>query len=76
MEPRILMLVVIPLALIDGLMKILATINLIKTKEFRANQNFILWIILIWFVNLFGWVLYFLFGRIPLEKKEYEETWD
>ena len=76
MEPRILMLIVIPLALIDGLMKILATINLIKTKEFRANQNFILWIILIWFVNLFGWVLYFLFGRIPLEKKEYEETWD
>ncbi|MHA1397342.1 MAG: PLDc N-terminal domain-containing protein [Candidatus Heimdallarchaeaceae archaeon] len=76
MEPRILMLVVIPLALIDGLMKILATINLIKTKEFRANQNFILWIILIWFVNLFGWVLYFLFGRIPLEKKEHEESWD
>ncbi|MHA1667202.1 MAG: PLDc N-terminal domain-containing protein [Candidatus Heimdallarchaeaceae archaeon] len=75
MEPRILMLVVIPLALIDGLMKILATINLIKTKEFRANQNFVLWIILIWFINLFGWVLYFLFGRIPLEKKEYEESW-
>ena len=50
--------------------------DLIKTFDKRSDVNKIGWLIAIAVVNMFGWILYFLFGRLPVEKSEDEESWD
>ncbi len=76
MEIGTILAIVIPFALVDIGMKIFSTLNLIKTIDKRDQTNRIAWLIAIWVVNLFGWLMYLLFGRLPKEKKENAETWD
>jgi len=76
MDTNIILAIVIPFALIDTAMKIYAILNLVKTIDNRSQTNKIGWLIAILIVNMFGWLMYLLFGRIPQEKKNDEETWD
>ena len=76
MDTNTIIAIVIPLALIDTGMKIFSAVNLVQTFDIRSQTNKIAWLIAILAVNLFGWLMYLLFGRIPQEKKSDEETWD
>ena len=75
METWILILILVPVALLDSGMKILATLDLIKVWEKRPKNTNIFWLIVIWIVNMFGWLSYLLFGRMPKEKTKDEEDW-
>ena len=68
--------IVIPIALVDLAIKAFAIYDLIKTFDKRSDVNKIGWLIAIAVVNMFGWISYFLFGRLPVEKSEDEESWD
>ena len=68
--------IVIPIAVVDLAIKAFAIYDLIKSFDKRSDVNKIGWLIAIALVNLFGWILYFLFGRLPVEKSEDEESWD
>ena len=76
MDTNTILAIVIPFALIDTAMKIYAILNLVKTIDNRSQTNKIGWLIAILIVNMFGWLMYLLFGRILQEKKNDEETWD
>ncbi len=75
METWILILIIVPVVLLDSGMKLLATLDLIKGWEKRSKNTNYIWITAIWVVNMFGWLSYLLFGRIPKEKTEDEEDW-
>jgi hypothetical protein len=68
--------IAIPFALIDVGLKIYSTLDLAKTFDKRSEVNKVGWLIAIWIVNLFGWMLYLIFGRIPAEKNLNDEKWD
>lgn len=76
MEEWVIWAIVIPIALVDFVIKGYAIYDLIKTIDKRSDANKIGWILAIALVNMFGWILYFLFGRLPVEKSKDDETWD
>ena len=76
MDTNTILAIVIPFALVDTVMKIYSIVNLAQTFNIRSQTNKIGWLIAILVVNMFGWLMYLLFGRIPQEKKKDEETWD
>ena len=76
MEDWLILAIVIPIALVDLAIKGYAVFDLFKSSDKRSDANKIGWILAIALVNLFGWILYFLFGRLPVEKSENEESWD
>jgi hypothetical protein len=53
----------LPILLIDLGLKIYAIIDLIQEDRRVKGNNKIIWILVIAFVNIFGWVIYFLAGR-------------
>ena len=76
MDTNTIIAIAIPFAIIDMAMKIYSVVNLAQTFDVRSQNNKIGWLIVILVVNFFGWLMYLLFGRIPKEKKNDEETWD
>ncbi|MHA1347461.1 MAG: PLD nuclease N-terminal domain-containing protein [Candidatus Heimdallarchaeaceae archaeon] len=76
MELWLVLTIVIPIAIVDLAIRVYAIYDLIKTFDKRSDVNKIGWLVVIAFVNALGWILYFLFGRLPVEKTEDEESWD
>ncbi len=76
MEDWIILAIVIPIAVVDLAIRGYAIYDLSKTFDKRSDANKIGWILAIALVNAFGWILYFLFGKIPVEKVKDEESWD
>ena len=76
MDTNTIIAIAIPLALVDLVMKIYSAMNLANTLDVRSQANKIGWFVAILAVNFFGWLMYLLFGRIPKEKIENEESWD
>ena len=75
MDVWALALVVTVAVLFDTGMKILATLNLAKIWDKRPKNTNYIWLVVIWVINSFGWISYFMFGRIPSEKADDEEDW-
>ena len=76
MEDWLILAIVIPIALVDLAIKGYAVFDLGKSFDKRSDANKVGWILAIALVSLFGWISYFLFGRLPVEKTENEESWD
>lgn len=76
MDTSLTLAIVIPFVLLDSGMKIFSTFNILKTSDMRTQSNLIIWIILIWILSMLGWLSYLLFGRMPVEKKTDDESWD
>ncbi|MBY9000023.1 MAG: PLDc_N domain-containing protein [Candidatus Heimdallarchaeota archaeon] len=76
MDVAVLLAIVIPIAIVDLAIRGFAIYDMSKTFDKRSNANKIAWILAIALVNAFGWILYFLFGRLPVEKTDNEESWD
>ncbi|MHA1200725.1 MAG: PLD nuclease N-terminal domain-containing protein [Candidatus Heimdallarchaeaceae archaeon] len=68
--------IVIPIAVVDLAIRGYALYDLVKSFDKRSDVNKIGWLVVIAFINMFGWIAYFLFGRLPVEKSEDEESWD
>ena len=76
MDEAVILAIVIPIAIVDLAIRSFAIYDLSKTMDKRSDVNKIAWILVIALVNAFGWISYFLFGRLPVEKTENEESWD
>ena len=75
MDTWVIIVIVVPLVLLDSGLKILATIDLMKNFEKRPRSTNYIWIAIIWTINMFGWLSYLLFGRMPKEKTDDDEDW-
>jgi hypothetical protein len=75
LETWVIIIIVVPLVLLDSGMKLLATLDLVKNFDKRPRNTNYIWLIAIWVVNMFGWLSYLLFGRMPKEKTEDAEDW-
>lgn len=76
MEVWVILAITIPIALVDLAIRGYAIYDLIKTFDKRSDVNKIGWLLVIAFINAFGWISYFLFGRLPVEKSKDDESWD
>ena len=76
MDTNTILAIAIPLVLVDIALKIYSVLNLAQTFDIRSQSNKIGWLVAILAINFFGWLMYLMFGRIPKEKKDNEETWD
>lgn len=75
-ETGVLLAIIIPIAIVDLAIRGYAIYDLSKTFDRRSDVNKIVWILVIALINAFGWIFYFLFGRMPVEKSADEESWD
>jgi hypothetical protein len=69
METGILLAIIIPPVLVDTTMKVISTNNIIKTSNKRSKKNRVIWLIIIWIINTFGWLSFLLLGRISTKKE-------
>ncbi|HLR64719.1 MAG TPA: PLD nuclease N-terminal domain-containing protein [Pseudogracilibacillus sp.] len=55
------LLLILPLVLIQLILMIVALVDLVKSSEVNGPKG--LWVIVIIFINVFGPIIYFIFGR-------------
>ena len=75
MDTWVIIVIVAPLVLLDFGLKILAILDLMKNFEKRPKIHNYIWIAVILTINMFGWLSYLLFARMPKEKTDNDEDW-
>jgi uncharacterized BrkB/YihY/UPF0761 family membrane protein len=67
MDDTTLIVMLIPLVLIQLGLNIFATYDIYRHQG--AKNSTVVWLVVIWFISMFGAILYFVFGR----KEEFDE---
>ena len=62
MDTRQALLIALPLVVINLIFVVIALVDLSKRKKVLWGKKFI-WVVIILFINYFGWISYFIFGR-------------
>lgn len=74
MQEFVTFIIVGAIVVIELIMRFVAFRDFYKTHDQRKKNEVLIWAFVILLIN-FGWLIYFLFGKIPAESEK-DETWD